>query len=395
MDINIDFGNDGEPEIAQENLGQIDPDKFLAQNAFRVVYQSNNFFLPQIKQMIKSEDTINLHPEYQRRLRWTNRQKSNLIESFLLNIPIPPIFFYENDAAKYEVMDGQQRMNAIFEFFAEELCLSGLKVLTPLNGLKYSDCPPRVTRTLDRASISVIILLMESEIKKSAQNKLSKADIRRFVFDRLNTGGTKLNPQEIRNALNPGPFNEAIIRLSRTKIFTKVFGIPPYPDDDTEGDYENSERQKNSLYSSMRDCELILRYFALKNKDNIRGSMRAMLDRVMETKVTENQARRMEKEYNYFLELLFKLFDGEPFKISAPREEKSFVSAALYDASMVAAKRLDDSMNDVLKDKKNVQRRLKEAIQNPEKYEIIVGRKNTADAVRSRINLLRSILRPT
>lgn len=395
MAFDIDFGNDEEPDVSQENLGQIDPDKFLAKNAFRVFYQSNNFFLPQIKKMIELKEAINLRPEYQRRLRWTNRQKSNLIESFLLNIPIPPVFFYENDAARYEVMDGQQRMNTISEFFADKFRLIGLKILTPLNGLKYSTCPPRVTRTLSRASISVIVLLMESETKKPSQNTLSSTDIRRFVFDRLNTGGTKLNPQEIRNALNPGPFNDAIIRLSRTKVFTDVFGIPAYSTGDTQVDYEDHERKKNPLYSSMRDCELILRYFALKDDNNIRGSMKGMLDRAMEEKLTKCEANQIEKEYIRFLEFLFELFDGKPFKISPPEEKRPFISASLYDASMVATKRLSDSLDDILKDKRNVQMRLKSAIQDSRKYEVIVGRKNTAEAVRTRIDLLQSILKPS
>ena len=161
------------------------------------------------------------------------------------------MFFYESDAARYEVMDGQQRMNAIREFFAGDFRFSGLKVLAPLNGLTYSKCPPRVKRTLDRASISAIVLLMESESEKPAQGKLSRTDIRRLVFDRLNTGGMKLNPHEIRNSLNPGSFNDAIIRLSRVRLFTNVFGIPAYTENDIEDFYENPKRQKNSLYSSM------------------------------------------------------------------------------------------------------------------------------------------------
>lgn len=394
MTIEVDFGNEEESGVGHENLEQIDPEEFLARNAFRIVYQSNNFFLPQIRHMIEAGDAINLRPEYQRRLRWSNGQKSKLIESLLLNIPIPPVFFYESDAARYEVMDGQQRMNAIREFFSGDFRLSGLKVLSPLNGLTYSKCPPRVKRTLDRASISAIVLLMESESEKTAEGRLSRTDIRRLVFDRLNTGGMKLNPQEIRNALNPGPFNEAIIRLSRMKLFTDVFGIPAYTENDVQDFYENPARQKNSLYSSMRDCELILRYFALKDAENIRGSMKSMLDRAMEVEFTQEQADAAEEEFSVLFEFCFNLFDGKPFEISAPGEVKSTVSAALYDACMVAASRLVESLNEITADKNNVQQRLAEAVQSDVQYEVIVGRGNTAEAVRDRINLLQNILKP-
>ena len=83
-------------------------DDQFAKQPFRVVYQTNNFLLPQIAALIEDGSDMNLRPEYQRRLRWTNKQKSLLVESLLLNVPVPPVFLYENDLARYEVMDGQQ-----------------------------------------------------------------------------------------------------------------------------------------------------------------------------------------------------------------------------------------------------------------------------------------------
>ena len=160
MSVDVDLGETEDSDEIAVAIDNRDPDDFLAKNAFRVVYQTNNFLLPQIRDMIDRGEAINLHPEYQRRLRWTTAQKSRLIESLLLNIPIPPVFFYENDAARYEVMDGQQRLNAIREFFSGSFALSGLKVLSPLNGLRYPKSPPRMKRTLDRASISAIVLLI-------------------------------------------------------------------------------------------------------------------------------------------------------------------------------------------------------------------------------------------
>ena len=216
-----------------------------------MIYQTNNFFLPQIRDLIDRGEVLNLRPEYQRRLRWTGPQKSRLIESLLLNIPVPPIFLYESNEARYEVMDGQQRLNAVREFIAGDFALSGLPILEPLNGLRYSRFPPRVKRALDRASLSAIVLLLESETSESSSKALTLTDIRRFVFDRLNTGGTKLNSQEIRNALNPGDFNKTLIEITRLPLFTKVFDIPPYIETDPNDYYENPDRQKNNLYASM------------------------------------------------------------------------------------------------------------------------------------------------
>ena len=393
MAIEVEFGDDEQVDaIAHE--APHDPDEFLAQNSFRVVYQTNNFFLPQIRDMIEKQEAINLRPEYQRRLRWTNAQKSKLVESLLLNIPVPPVFLYEADAARYEVMDGQQRLSTIRDFFAGDFALTSLKVLEPLNGLRYTKCPPRVKRTLDRATISAIVLLMESESERPAEAQLSITDIRRLVFDRLNTGGRQLNAQEIRNALNPGHLSKCVIELSRFDKFTEVFGIPPYTERDEEDYYENPVRQKNSLYASMRDCELVLRVFALRDAENIRGSMKSMLDRAIEKQVTNEEAEQFADAYKRRFAFLYDLFDTRPFKIVLRSDEKEKVSAALYDAAMVALGRIWDQRADVQADKAGVAERLALAVAQDENYELIVGRRNTATAVRDRIDLLQRILRP-
>ncbi len=394
MIIDVDLGEIDEPEEVAVAEDRRDPDEFLAQNAFRIVYQTNNFLLPQIRDMIERREAINLHPEYQRRLRWSQVQKSRLIESLLLNIPVPPVFFYESEAARYEVMDGQQRLNTINDFFSGAFALSGLKVLTPLNGLRYPKASPRVKRTLDRATLSAIVLLMESESERPTQGILSLTDIRRLVFDRLNTGGMKLNQQELRNAQNPGPFNEAIVSLSRFELFTEVFGIPPYTEKNPDDYYVNPERQKNTLYNTMKDCELVLRYFALKDPDNIRGSMRAMLDRAMERKINSDQVDEVEREYVSRFSFLYDLFDGHPFILNSLTDGKERVSAAVYDAAMVAINRLWDRREEVSADKANVVARMKAANADAMKYEVLVGRGNTAESVRDRIDLMVNILLP-
>lgn len=394
MNIEVVMGEpDDEPEAEGGERGKADPDEFFAKNAFRVVYQTNNFFLPQIRDLIDRGEVLNLRPEYQRRLRWTSIQKSKLVESLLLNIPVPPIFLYENDAARYEVMDGQQRLNAVREFITGDFALVGLTVLSPLNGLRYSRCPPRIKRALDRASLSAIVLLLESEPEKIV-GRLSLTDIRRFIFDRLNTGGTKLNPQEIRNALNPGLFNKVIIDLTREPLFTKIFHIPPYTETDPNDYYENQARQKNSLYSTMGDCQLVLRYFALKDPTNIRGSMKAMLDRAMNVDITQQQAEAWKAEYIERLSFLFELFQGHPFEL--PPDEKGHirVSAAVYDSSMVSMNDLWIEHEAIAADVDGVRARMTAALADEQQVNMLTGAGNTAKAVRERIDLMRKILRP-
>ncbi|MEO5933211.1 MAG: DUF262 domain-containing protein [Duganella sp.] len=370
-----------------------DPEEFFAKNAFRIIYQTNNFFLPQLRDLIDKGEVLNLRPEYQRRLRWSSSQKSRLVESLLLNIPVPPVFLYENDAARYEVMDGQQRLNAVREFIAGEFALTGLSVLSPLNGLRYSRCPPRIKRSLDRASLSAIVLLLESETEKT-HGSLTITDIRRFIFDRLNTGGTKLNSQEIRNSVHAGYFKRVILQLTRFELFTKVFDIPPYTESDPNDYYENPERQKNILYSTMGDCQLVLRYFALREEENIRGSMKLMLDRAMAKSVSDEDGAALQQEFIERFTFLYVLFDENPFVLPADDRKRKRISAAIYDASMVAINDLWDSRDAIKADRLLVQKRFNAALNDAGSFLVLTGYGNTAKAVKERIALMRNILKP-
>lgn len=272
--------------------------------------------------------------------------------------------------------------------------LSGLEVLKPLNGLRYLRCPPRIKRALDRSTLSAIVLLLESE--PSAPGRLSTTDIRRFIFDRLNTGGTKLNAQEIRNAIYPGHFNQTLVQLSRLLPFTDTFDIPPYIEADPNDYYENEERQKNTLYSTMADYQLILRYFALKDDANIRGSMKAMLDRAMEvrTGISEAEALALEEEFRERYTFLYELFDRRPFRLPPDARGRERVSAALYDASMVAIEVLWQRRHAIWEAKDHVQQRLQDALGDEDQMTVLTGQGNTAQAVKDRIALMVSILHP-
>src|SRR5438552_7666877 len=93
----------------------------------RIVTKSNREQLPNFVEALKRPGWMELRPFYQRRPRWEKVRQSRLIESFIMNIPVPPLFVYESDLAKYEVMDGQQRITAILDFYTNKLELEGLE----------------------------------------------------------------------------------------------------------------------------------------------------------------------------------------------------------------------------------------------------------------------------
>jgi hypothetical protein len=364
----------------------------LVKQPFRVVYQTNNFLLPQIRDLITTGDDVNLRPEYQRRLRWSNQQKSLLIESLLLNVPVPPVFFYESDLARYEVMDGQQRLNAIKEFLNNELTLRGLQIVSSLNGRTYSKLPPKIKRSLDRASISAIILLQESKasVKKAGSSRFY--ELRRFVFERLNTGGKRLSAQEIRNAIYGGSFNNKIVKLSRDATFTRIWNIPPYVDSDPNDYYEEEARQKNTLYKTMGDCQLVLRFFALDTDVHIHGSMKTMLDRCMERNLdcSNDEAETLGIRFLQRLTFADELFDGRPFN-SNPALNEYRPTAGIFDGVMISLDEFWELRERLLTNKKEVQAAYATLVKEQAGTGALTGAANTARDIKARLELFRNM----
>jgi hypothetical protein len=187
----------------------------------RIVIESNREKLPGFVSSLKQTNYMDLRPFYQRRPRWPVAKQSLLIESFIMNIPVPPVFLYEKDYNSYEVMDGQQRITALRDFYEGSFELTELSQWPEINGRSYQTLPDKIRAGLDRRSIMSIVLLKEST---SDENEASS--LRETVFERLNTGGIELTRQEIRNALYRGRLNNLIERLSRLSTFRDAWHIP-------------------------------------------------------------------------------------------------------------------------------------------------------------------------
>jgi Protein of unknown function DUF262 len=114
----------------------------------RIVIESNREKLPGFVNQLRDPNYMDLRPFYQRRPRWDVKTQSLLIESFIMNIPVPPVFLYERDFNSYEVMDGQQRITAIRDFYANTFKLRGLETWPELNGRSYTTLPEKFGRGL-------------------------------------------------------------------------------------------------------------------------------------------------------------------------------------------------------------------------------------------------------
>lgn len=240
----------------------------------RIVTEMNREQLPNFVEALKRPDWMELRPFYQRRQRWDDERQSKLIESFIMNIPVPPLFVYESDFAKYEVMDGQQRITSIKEFYSDRLTLCGLEQWPELNGRIYHKLPSEIRKGLDRRSISYIVLL-----KESATTTDEEALLRQQVFERLNTGGVTLTNQEIRHCIYHGTFDELLMEMTKHPLMRKAWELPLYsPEEDQNPPQDLLD---NKHFSKMKDAEIVLRFFALRHAEQYRGGMQTFLDNYM------------------------------------------------------------------------------------------------------------------
>lgn len=131
-----------------EEVEQASSDRDVAEKAsasqLRIVRSSMDLTLHSLRKSMRESNYIDMHPGYQRRHRWDRKKRSRLIESLLLNIPIPPIFLFESDLNRYEVMDGSQRLEAITGYLDNGFKLSGLEFLTELNGNSFEEVTPTI-----------------------------------------------------------------------------------------------------------------------------------------------------------------------------------------------------------------------------------------------------------
>jgi len=265
-------------------------------------------------------DQIKIDPEFQRRDRWDEPRQSRLIESLIMNVPIPAVFLGEDQYGHYVVLDGRQRLTAIKEFLDNSLALQGLEVWDDLNGMRFNDLVKRgIDKHLTRRFISAIALLKES-------SEVIKYD----VFDRLNTGGVKANEMEVRNAVFRGKFTESLHKLSRVPEFCEAWEIPLDP----------LAAQENLMYQKMEDLTIVLRFFALSEPDKIELPFKDHLSAFMKERneIYESMpAVQAEDEVRFKRAAAnsLKIFGGNAFR-NVTKKATGIRSMPIADAVMIA-----------------------------------------------------------
>jgi len=351
----------------------------------RIVTEQARYPLDTICSMLKSGKYI-LRPEFQRRRRWDRQKQSRLIESFIMNIPIPPVFLYEFDFSEYEVMDGLQRLTAIQEFYENKYNLEGLEYWKELNGKKYEELPSEVKSGIDRRYLSSIILL-----KETANTKAKAEEMKQLVFDRINSGGAKLEYQESRNALYSGKFNNLAMDLSRNEYFCRIFDIPENGDEDAKN--ESEALANNPMYKTMADVEMVVRFFAMRYLDDYEGlTLKTFFDKFTESanKLPDEVLDTYKDLFVKTIKLVYDLYGNSAFCLykQNPLKQAWYLTRnpkkTIYDPIMTVLSQKLDKSEELICKKEIVKKRTIELMKdNPELFN---GRKGTKSDIAKRID---------
>lgn len=314
--FNKQFGEpDGEDEDEEDGNLKFDPSK--------LDIKTNTPTIDLMMTRIRYKDII-LNPDFQRNDRiWKEADKSALIESILLKIPIPVFYMSAQENDEWLVVDGLQRLTTMYDFITDQFSLNGLKVLTQYNGIKFSQFPRSIARRIRETEL--VVHVIQSGSPKNATTQ---------IFHRINTRGEKLSAQEIRSSLNVGYATRLLAKLAESEAFITA-----------TNDNINPNR--------MQDIEYVLRFCAFylepdHNKVKIK-TMDSFLTKTMVwfNKEGPDSAAVKALEENFLKAMTFsrRLFGQFAFRKKYDEPVANHINKALFETWSVNLARL--SLNDL------------------------------------------------
>lgn len=248
-----------------------------------------------------SKGQLVLDPDFQRNQVWKQAQKSRFIESILMNFPIPPLYVNEQADGKWAIIDGLQRTTTLIAFLNNEFALEGLTALKNLNGKTFSEGANCLDAHLQSRieDKKLIIYILKSSTPLAVIYEL---------FDRINTGGTPLNRQEVRHCIYKGKSTVLLKALSEQNYFKQAIdgGVSP---------------------TRMKDREIILRFLSFLIFDyekDYQGDLSLFVENAMKhinTKMSDTEIKALEANFERVMRHSFDFFGKNNFRY--PRRDEN------------------------------------------------------------------------
>jgi len=341
-----------------------------------LVYQTADLSLGSLAGMMtkghRPQAAINLDPDFQRRQRWSTNKQSALIESFLLNVPVPPIYLAEDEFGKYSVVDGKQRLTAIHAFMVGGLRLENLDKFKDLEDMSFENLPDELRNALEiRPYVRVVTLLKQSDPALKFE-----------VFTRLNRGGEPMLPQELRKVAYRGPLSDLIFSLSASTFLRKQLKITS---------------EKDPAYRDMEDAEYVLRYFTLrKSWRAFSGNLRGELDQYMidGQHMAGKSLAEKQLEFEKALSACESIWGNYSFQRHTGTAWRSQFLGGMYDAEMLAVSELTPAELDKAKNNSAAVIKQTEMLFQDKAFDKSVRQNtNTPSFVRTRVNGVLNLLK--
>lgn len=343
-----------EEEELLEKIQSEEEDKETGVPIYKIVSYPADPTLELLTEKIRrGEITI---PKFQRGWVWKPVQASRLIESFLLGLPVPAIFVHKEPSQKQIVIDGQQRLRTIVGFFEGKLpdgVNFYLRGVSPQWEGKYYKDLTEAERIRLRDSVLREVIVEQLDPKDNTSIY--------HIFERLNTGGTGLTPQEVRNCIYHGPFNDLMAELNQDSTWRQIFGA-------------------SDADARMRDIELIVRFLALfEEGESYTKPMKQFLNNYM---VAHQLDTKRDPYASSFLNTIKRIHDAlgsKPFHI------KRGINVAVFDSVAVGFARSASVPRDITK-------RYEKLLANPSYEETISSHTTDVDIIKRRIRLAKETL---
>lgn len=308
----------------------------------KITTQAYDKSVSDIVRMIEDRD-IRLDPDYQRNYVWDNKKASMLIESIILNVPIPVIYVSQEEDDSWSVIDGLQRLSSLKRFFDGKFKLSGLEILSDLNKSDITTLNPKALRMLKNGLLRVIMITHDSN-----------EEIKYDVFMRLNTGSVHLTEQELRNCLYRGNLNKFLKEVVQNQKWLALIGL-------------------KEPHKRMADREMVLRFLAIwKNWDSenevlngYKGRMKSFLNAFMNDfkEIKGQEANEWKRIFEETVEKVYQVYGEFAFKrqgLDGMREKT--INRAIIDVIMLSA--TQHPMDELMANKDRIAKRFLEMTNN-------------------------------
>jgi len=314
-------------------------------------------------QMTGDTPKVILEVPFQRKFIWKEDRSSQLIESIIMNVPIPPLYFAEEKDDKWLIIDGLQRLRSIKSYFENEFALKKLEIIKELEGDKFKDLPPKAKSLLKDGLLRINVIKFESH-----------PDIKYDIFMRLNKGAVTLNNQELRNCLYRGPLNEMLKELVKNQEILRVLNL-------------------KTPHTRYLDIEFIVRYLSFtenlkKNKDgyyieDYKGSLKSFINEFMGKDVTEDEINSLKaKTLKTFKKILAVFEDGKG--LLNPASQSTQINKAFADCILLSFERYEEK--ELVKKSQEIHK-LKNNILREEYFSSLISKRTSdSEVIKNRLN---------